>query len=218
MVNWELKRDGISMAGFFEDVPNPDNFTFPINNIPVPLNEGTYNFSFNITDQAGNIGSVEWLVTVESAPVFMEFTNIWLGAQASASLGAFYDANNGNVFLLSGANSNQSEIDWFYYVGATNGPTFFGLTDADAVNDDIYGISSWSTKNDTKIVKTTLSYNSVTPSDVLASSIIGTKANSLDLGDVVIFETVDGTRGILEVTSIAAGNDGSITFNSKIIN
>lgn len=215
MDTWKITRDGSDLSGFEGDAPENDNFTVPIADIPVSANSGTYEYTFEVTDKDGVTGSVSWTITVEDAATFTSIDNKTLGGQSNATLGSFYNSD-GSIYLSSAANANPENVDFFYYVGSTNGPTLWSPTDADAVGDDIFGITSWSTRNDTKIGVSTLTYADATVADVVGATITGTKAN-IDVGTVVIFETAGGVRGILEITSLAAGNDGSVTFNSKIV-
>jgi hypothetical protein len=220
MDKWSITRDGIALADYDGlEVPDNSNFTAPISPIGVPLTAGVYTYAFEVVDNGGVKTSISWVVTASDAASFTEFTNKQLGGQSNASFGSFFKAADGTILLLAAANaSNGADVDFFYYNGATNGSTLFSPTDPDA--GSLFGgaVDAWTTKNATKIAKSTLDYATASPADVSAATISGTKANQLASGDVVIFETASGIKGILEVSSIAAGNDGSITFNAKVVN
>lgn len=220
MDTWSILRDGIALSAFDGlDVPDNDAFTVPVADIPVPSTAGAYTYEFVITDNGGATGSVSWVITAEDAASFTEFTNKQLGGQSNANFGSFFKSSDGTVLFLADANSsNGADVDFFYYNGATNGPTLFSPTDPDA--GGLFGgaVGGWSTQNDTKIQSTSLDYASATPADVMGESVTGTKANQLASGDVVIFETAGGVKGIAEVSALATGNDGAITLNIKVVN
>ena len=218
MRTWSILRDGVALANFDGlDVPDNDNFTTPVADIPVPSQAGAYTYSFQVTDRDGVTGSVTWVVTATEAASFTEYNNIQLGAQGNTT-GSFFFAVDGSVLNLDAANtSNGSDVDFFYYNGATNGPTLFSPTDTDA--GGLFGgaVGNWTTQNDTKLSSSTLDFATATPTDVADAAATGSKANMLAADDVVVFETAGGIKGILKVTNVAAGNSGSITFDAKIV-
>lgn len=220
MDTWSILRDGVALANFDGlDVPETDNFTTVIADIPVPADAGAYTYSFQVTDRDGVTGSVTWTITAVEPTSFTDFTNIQLGGQDNTSFGSFFKASDGSVLFLTAANtSNGADVDFFYYNGATNGPTLFSPTDPDAGSLFSGAVDAWTTKNDTKISSSNLDFDTATPADLAAATISGTKANQLAADDVVVFETAGGIKGMLKVTSLATGNDGSITFDAKVIN
>ncbi|QNL21638.1 hypothetical protein HZR84_06705 [Hyphobacterium sp. CCMP332] len=220
MQTWSILRNGISLSAFDElDVPDEYNFTIPITNIKVPNNAGVYQFTFQVKSFDGVMGSVSWLITAEAPNSFIEFNNIQLGAQSSTSFGSFLKIDDGTVYFLSEANSsNGADVDLFYYNGATNGPTLFSPTDPDAGSFFGGAVGAWSTQNDTKIEKSSsLDFDNATPNDVATASVSGTKANQLAADDVFVFETEAGIKRMGKVISFATGNDGSITFDLKVV-
>ncbi len=220
MDKWSITRDGIALAAYDNlDVPDKDNFTTPISPIGVPSTAGTYTYAFEVTDVNGLTTSKSWVITAEEPSSFTEFTNRQLGGQSNATFGSFFKATDGTVLFLAAANtSNGADVDFFYYNGATNASTLFSPTDPDAGALFSGAVDAWTTKNATKIAKSTLSYSTATPAEVQAASVTGTKANQLAVDDVVVFETAGGVKGILTVTAIASGNDGSINFDVKVVN
>lgn len=219
MVSYSILRDDIALAAYTdEEISSADKEEFKANfGLTAPAEEGTYAYEFVVEDKDGVTGSRKWTITVEGAATFTSFDNVTLGGQSSSSLGSFYKAGDGTVSFQAGATANPGNVDFFYYVGASNGPTLWSPNDASVIADDIFGTVFASTRNATKIQMSSMVYADATEADVAAATVTGTKAANLEVGDVVMFETVGGVKGLLEVTSIAAGNDGSITFNSKVI-
>ena len=218
MESWSILRDSVKLAGFDDmPVPDPNSFSTIIVDIPVPANTGTYTYSFEVVDKSSAIGISNWVITATEPTSFTEFTNMQLGAQSSTS-GSFYKVSDGTILSLAGANSSDGiDVDFFYFVGAINGSTLWSPTNVDASGLFSGAIGNWTTRNDTRISSSSLDYNSVTPLDISSASVSGTKANQLSQGDVVIFETSTGIKGILRVSSLVPGNDGSLTFDAKVI-
>jgi hypothetical protein len=219
MQKWEILRDGITLSGYSGLVPNVNSFNLLFRDIPTPPVVGTYLFTFRVTDIQGLSTELNWNITITNTLSFTTFNDKRLGAQASPNFGSFFKVSDGTVLLFSAANaSNGQDVDFFFFNGATNGPTFFSPTDPDA--GSLFGgaIGMWSTMNDTKISYTSLDFNSATPLDIMNESVSGTKANQLTLGDVIIFQTDEGLKGILEITALDPGDSGSITFDVKIVN
>ena len=208
------------MNGFNEnDVPNDSFFTTHISGIPVPNIEGDYSYSFQISDENGTIVNVDWRVTAADIPVFTEYKGIQLGAQSNSSIGGFFLARQVQVSNLSEANASNGEaVEFFYYNGATNGPTLFSPIDPDA--DGLFGgaIANWFIRFGTQIEKSSMNYNTVTASMIDEMWLIsGTKVNQLAVGDVVLVETALELKAILIIRNLVAGNNGSIEFDIKIV-
>jgi hypothetical protein len=216
MDTWSILRDGVALANFDElDVPENDNFTTVVSDIPVPADAGAYTYTFQVTDRDGVTGSVEWVITAVVPASFTTFTET-LGAQSSAT-GSSIDVSEERVYNLGDAKANSDKVDFFYYYGSTNQATLWSPTDSEANADDIFGLANeWATKNATAISTSTLDFDNATPADVVAATISGTRANNLSSDDVVIFETVDGVRGIGKV-SITGAADGEISIDFKVI-
>ena len=153
-----------------------------------------------------------------------------MGGQNNATLGSFLATDNGEVITSSAAGAStavQARVDLVYFFGTTNQASM------GAPNDSIVAIahngstslSTWTTKNATKFVKT-----SITPADFIASdndslvktidaaTISTSMVNTLAAGNVVAFKTASGKLGLFHVQSIdgTTGSDRSITINVKV--
>lgn len=217
--SWSILNDGLALNGFNEnDVPNDSIFTAHISGIPVPNIEGDYSYSFQISDEKGTIVNVDWQVTAADIPVFTEYKGIQLGAQSNSSIGGFFLARQVQVSNLSEANASNGEaVEFFYYNGATNGPTLFSPSDPDVGGFFGGSINNWFIRFNTKIQKSTKDYSTITAQDIDESLVSGTKANQLAIGDVVLIETALGLKAILIIRNLVAGNNGSIEFDIKIV-
>lgn len=225
MDTWSILRDGVALTNFQDlDVPDADAFTVPVSGIDVPLTAGSYTYTFQVTSNGGATGSVSWVVTAEAPSSFTEFSGVELGGQTNPTFGSFYTASNGDVQLVSEAKPDGgATVDLFFYFGTTNGATLWSPQDNQALTADLFGsagfgLSTWTTRKDTKLDRTTsLTYDSATPADVAAASVTGTKVTMLTNTDVILFETEEGLKGIIEILSVPADGSGTLTFNAKVI-
>lgn len=219
LATYSVIRDGQALADLDQvEISNADNEGYTANFGPfaAPSNEGVYVYSYQVTDVDGEKGSVSWTVTVAGEANFAPMTSTSLGAQ-NAATGSSYNVENGTVYTLANAKANSDKVDFFYYYGSQNLATLWSPTDADANGDGIFGLpNDWATRNDTKIASSSLDFATATAADVLAATVSGTKANQLATGDVVIFETVGGIRGIAEVT-VNGADDGTIDLDIKVV-
>jgi hypothetical protein len=153
-----------------------------------------------------------------------------MGGQNNATLGSFLATDNGEVITSSAAGASttvQARVDLVYFFGTTNQASM------GAPNDSVVAIAhagstslpTWTTKNATKFVKTT-----ITPADFIASNndslvktinaatISGSLVNMLANDNIVAFKTASGKLGLFHVQSIdgTTGSDRSITINVKV--
>ncbi len=219
MATWSILNDGLALNGFNEiDVPNDSSFTAHISEIPVPNIEGNYTYSLEIIDENGSSTKVDWNITAADIPVFTEHKGITLGAQSNSNIGGFFLARQVQVSTLSEANASNGEaVEFFYFNGATNGPTLWSPVDPDT--DAFFGgaLNNWFIRFNTKIQKSTKNYATITAQEIDESLVSGTKANMLAVGDVVLIETQLGLKAILIIRNLVTGNNGSITFDIKIV-
>lgn len=153
-----------------------------------------------------------------------------MGGQNNATLGSFLATNNGEVITSTAAGAStaiQARVDLVYFYG-TNNQASMG-----APNDSVVAIAhtgsttlpSWTTKNATKFVKTTItpaqfiaSANDSLVKTIDAATISGSFVNMLVSGNVVAFKTAGGKLGLFHVQSVdgTTGTDRSITINVKV--
>lgn len=220
LATYKITQDGVALSDFDDvAISSSDNrgFTLETPPIDVPLTAGSYAYEFVVTDEDGGTGSVSWVITAEAASAFSSEVTVSLGAQ-SASAGSSYDVEGATQFTLADAKSNSADVDFFYYYGATNLATLWAPGDADAVTAGLFGLpGDWATRNETAMDKVSLDFDAATVAEVQAETLSGTKANQLAAGDVVVFETVGGVRGIIEVTAVNGAADGTIDLKMKTI-
>lgn len=192
-----------------------------------------YNFRFEITgitedvtikitatDKDDQVSSKSIEIT-SSGAALSSFTAVLMGAQSNLTTGSYLDAETGEVYLQSGAESNSGLIDMVYYFGSTNEATLTAPDDV-TVNGGAGNLSlcaGFSTKNATRFGASSLSsteFDAATSADVADISVSNSKMIQLAQGDVIEFETDGGKKGLIKVASISTGTSGSITIDVKI--
>lgn len=183
-------------------------------------------YTATATQTNGESSSVTFTVTVTATPKNVQTrANISMGGQTNSTIGSFFDYSIQRVLLLGEANADPKEVDFIYYSGATNGLTFAAPDNSD-VTQIFSNISSWTTRNNTRFRKTTLTaadFDAITdgtPSTKIdseaTSGAFGSDAKQLKVGDIIVFITAGGQDfGLLKVTAITAGGAGKVTFDLK---
>jgi len=155
-----------------------------------------------------------------------EFTAILLGAQKTSDPSCL-DLHTGDTYHISDneAADNSSVIDLLYYYGSSNNATFAAPDDA-TVNGgsgdfNWTGGDEWSTTNSTKfgVSSVTAAEFDAMEDDLVIQDISGlsaSKLTNLSVDDVLSFEAADGKKGLIKVTNLQTGGDGSITIEVKI--
>lgn len=178
------------------------------------------------TQTNGETSSVTFTVTVTATPKNVQTRpNITMGGQTNSTIGSFFNYSSQTVLLLGQANGTPADVDFVYFSGATNKESFAAPDDSQ-VTQIFSSISSWSTRNNTRFRKTTLT---AAEFDAIADGTPSTKidaeatsgsffsiVNQLKVGDVIVFITAGGQEfGLLKVTAITAGGAGTVTFDLK---
>jgi predicted transcriptional regulator len=127
---------------------------------------------------------------------------------------------------MTDATANQNKVDFVYFYGATNLATLASPSDTDA-QTIFTAIADWTTINATKLGATTLTATEFDAIDddaeivIAATGLTATKANTLEVGDVIAFETASTSanaskKGLLKVVAITPENTGTITIAVKV--
>lgn len=149
-----------------------------------------------------------------------EFSAKIMGAHENSEHGSFLDAHSDTVYLVSDAKNNQEDIDMLYFYGDKNEATIAAPDDEDEEEFNVYELDNWDTRNATRFTDLLdINFAGIeTEADIEdeVSSPENTKASSLEIGDVVGFETVDEKKGVFEVVDIETGTEGYIEINIKI--
>lgn len=156
-----------------------------------------------------------------SLPAIQIWTGKTIGAQESTT-GSFFASLDGTVMTLSQATSNQAKVDFAYYYGDVNLATLAAPDDAtlNGGTGNFTWCQSWTTKNQTRFDLTTLT---ATEFDAASAATINaladpssSKVTSLAQGKVIAFKTASGKKGLIKVTAITTGKNGSITLDVKV--
>ncbi len=177
---------------------------------------------FEIEDkETTGTNSIEFTV-VSGAGSIQSYTAVLLGAH-EATTGSFYATSTNTVYTVSDAAANQAAVDFVYYFGASNQATVASPDDSGAAEFAIFGLDSWTTKNATRFATTTLSsldFDAIVDDAAIlvqAGNVSDmTKANMLVVDDVFAFTTAAGKAGLVKVSDVTTGTDGSITLQVKV--
>lgn len=176
-------------------------------------NVGEVSLAARITDADGQYAEVSFKVTVNQAGVAVKKkANVEFGSYNDA-IGSFYATTNETVYTISGAANNQALIDVIFFKGATNGNTLAAPDDADAATIDEFNLDTWTTKNQTRFITTTMTaaefdaIGSLYSFPEFVDANAGSKANNLADGKVVYFKTKAGKRGYAKVVDLYTKGD-----------
>lgn len=190
------------------------------------VSTGTYAYTFIATDKDGLQETKTITITAEaSAGAITTYTDKILGSY-DATEGSSFASINGTVYNSADAATNSDKIDFVYYYGSSNFATIAAPSDADA-QTVFTGIASWTVKNATLLGATTVTateFDAMTDdSDIVtaATGLTGSKVSSLDVGDVIAFETASTSanaskKGLIKITEIVTGADGTIKIVVKV--
>ena len=223
-----ISREGNALVGWNEkEIPNSENESYTDTALlEAPLNEGAYTYALIASDKDGLTATQSVVITVDPAlggdPI-SSYTAILMGGLQNTEYGSFLDAEEGDVYKLGPAVTNQSLIDMVYYYGSANNATLCAPNDATvnggSGNFDVCQV--WTTKN-----ATTFGPSSITASefddinnDTEISEISGlslSKMTALIVGNVIAFETAGDKKGLVKITALENSNSGTITIAVKI--
>lgn len=203
----------------------------------------TYNFSFDIlgitddiivkvqaTDKDNQTASRNFNITAAgaSAGAIETYTSKVLGSY-QATAGSSFASIDGTIYGIADAKANSNKIDFMYFYGASNEATIAAPSNSDAASvfTGSNGLSSWSVRNATKFGTTSVTageFDAMTDDALIASQASGLsadKVNMLSVGDVVAFETASTSsnaskKGLIKVTAISTGADGTMTITVKV--
>ena len=175
---------------------------------------GTYEFAVIVTDKGDNQSTSTFNVVVASGATANKYSAITLGAQ-TATPGSYFDFATGKVLGQTAAEAAGATVSYsFAGIGATPAATLIapsarlanGLTKTSVGAENCYF-----QKN------TTIDFSTATATEIAALTVstLSPKFISVTTGDVVEFLTATGTKGLIHVTAVTNGVDGTITFDVK---
>lgn len=205
------------------DITTTDDINY---NFRITVSDITENMSIKIStidkDKQTASKSIKVYVTPASGNQINEFTAVMMGAQSNTSAGSTASLTTGKVYTISGGNakSNSASVDIVYYYGSKNA-ALYSPSQSDIQNVTAYGITSWSTINNTKLSMSSISsstFDAITDDSGISSA--GTPSSDvvpdLAVNDVVVFQTASGKMGVFKVTNVQTGSTGSITIDVKV--
>lgn len=169
----------------------------------------TETITFTLTDKADKTASISANITSEAAGVAVtKNTDVLMGSHNDDN-GSFYSTVNKLVYNIADASANQADIDFLFYLGATNGSTIASPADEDA--NTVYAITDWTTKNATLFADSELTAEAF---DAIGAEYVFpeftgdlTDINNLEAGSVIMFKTVGDKLGLIKVNQINGRGD-----------
>ena len=165
--------------------------------------------AFTITDDAGQTAEKSLTLTyVTTGTSVTKNTDVLMGSHNDDN-GSFYSTANKLVYNIADATANQTDIDFLFYLGATNGSTIASPADADANN--VYAIGDWTTKNETMFATTNITADEfdaigdVFDFPAFTGDMSG--ITNLESGDVIMFKTVTDKLGLIKINQINGRGD-----------
>lgn len=155
-----------------------------------------------------------------------EDISVTLGAQSNATVPGFYAVGGNKTYTIVQAAADPDNIDIFCFYEAASDNNICLASPGSGIKDiftDVNKPDSWSTKNLTFFFQTTLTadqFNAVQNGDSLIETSYDSdnarkKAKDIQVGHVWSFLTADGIHGLLLVTAVSQGINGSVTFTVK---
>lgn len=212
--SWEVVKGDANLEEFTIRLENEDLPGFPNTDIDndqyedtysvIVSDAGTYVLSFIATDKDGLEAKEDITITVRTG--LLEKGSSQLGA-AESNLGSYYSVSEDVVYTLTEAKANPSKVDIIF--------TSTGVEAKLIAPKDANATEISSTNRITTYEKVDIVFDEATAADL---NEVSPAADNLVVaeGDVIVFETHEGTKGIMEVSALTVAQDGSITIDIKV--
>lgn len=152
---------------------------------------------------------------------------VTLGAQDNAAMPGFYSVAENKTYTQDQGFQNQSAIDIFCFYEAEGGNNIALASPGTGITGIFTGSSSvenWTTTDTTFFYATTLTpdqFNAITTTDDLIETSFNAvdarrKAKDMKINDIYSIKIQSGQYGLLMVTAVTQGADGSVTFELKM--
>jgi len=177
---------------------------------------------FRVKDADGETAEKSLEITTDQVGgAIFSYTQKTLGSNQSTT-GSFFASLDGTVYSLTDAKLNADKVDFLYFYSNLHTATIAAPDDDIAgivYSDPSSGLQTWSVLNATRFTTTSLT---ATDFDnilndlaiiAVAQNAGETKINNLNFGDVIAFMTDSGKMGLIKVTEIVTGSDGTISFD-----
>jgi hypothetical protein len=221
------KLSGLKITATHNNIPQElldttfSSDTFTRDYIITIDNLGDTRLTFTISDKDG--GSAEASLVITAVGAISTYTQKILGSYDNSTYGSSFASADGTVYKIKDARDNSTKVDWLYFYGVTNQATLAAPDDADAATifDGTNGLQTWAKLNATRfriVTEGAVWDNISTAADIetYATNTTLTKANMLEVGDIVAFRTEAGKLGLIKVTEIVSGGAGTITYDVKV--
>ncbi|MCU0442176.1 MAG: hypothetical protein MUE96_07235 [Bacteroidia bacterium] len=190
--------------------------------VDTPETVGNITYTVTLEGEKGNPQTKTYTINVlpVPGPVAVTSTPIDLFGHVNGDGGSSRFMATTDPFTqvsLDNFNSNKGIIDIAYYRGATNGNTL--ASPSNTTMQGLYSGLTWTGVKTTKVAKTTMTVaqfdayaaNPVNDSLIWATASSSTwiadgAANQLAVGNVVLFETAAGKKGLIKVANLAGAN------------
>ena len=150
-----------------------------------------------------------------------------LGAQDNTVYGGFYSVSENKVYMMDAAAQNQAVIDILCFYEAEGGNNIAIASPGTGISGIFSGSDApenWTTQNTTYFTKTTLTvaqFDALEETDDLIVTSFDAenafrKAKDLKVDDIYSFKTQAEAYGLLKVTAVVQGADGTVTYEVKI--
>ena len=196
-------------------------FTIDFSN-SVEKKAGEETWSFTVADKDGNSTTKTIKFTRTAAPKAIRKIDQTIGNEKSASVGSSVNMEAFTVMLLKDAKPVSQTIDLIHVTDDLDGAIFCAPSHQTAADKltGVNGVSTWATRNKTKIRKTTYSasaFDAMTDSkellaEVNSSAATTDKVMSMAAGDVYYVEPVStgGRFALIKISSIDVDNTMTI--------
>lgn len=198
----------------FDSVLNTENFDWD-SYLSFLAEPGGVELEFEITDAGGMKASRSIQLTIASSQNTERYNNVELGSWNDA-IGSFFATSEGIVYNIAQTNAvpaNQAKIDFLFFKGMTLSNTIASPDDVDANAIADLKLNLWLNKNQTRFNTTNISaaqFDAIGSSyefpefDVNSQT---TKANQLEVGDVILIKTQSNKLGLIKIESLYTKGD-----------
>lgn len=180
------------------------------------LGVGTFKMTFIVTAQGGMTDEVELNVTVKEPVVpgveVKKSLNVEFGSY-NDPIGSFYNSVDDTVYTVPEAFQEQAKVDFLFFKGVDNMNTIAAPDDEDANTITDFQLNTWTTKNPTRFVMTAMTAEEFDAIGEMHEfpefdeENAASKANLLEVGNVVMFRTVGQKLGYFKVVDIYTKGD-----------
>jgi hypothetical protein len=167
---------------------------------------GTATLTARITDEGGFSDEVSFNIIIEQGGVKVKKNNDVFMGSFNDPAGSFYSTIEEEVYRVPEAKENQEKVDFIFFRGVTNLNAFAAPDDADVNTISDFQLNDWTTKNQTRFQRTTMT---AADFDAIGEFYVFpeftgelTRVNELLNGEVVYFKTEAGKHGYIKIVDL----------------